>query len=231
MDKIIFKGIESTMIEGLIICKLPPITKAKLRVQETEIDGVDGSIIEELGYEAYDKEIEIGLKGNFDIDAVIDYFNGEGNIVFSNEPNRYYKVKVIDRIDYEKLLRFRTAKVKFRTQPFKYLYGETYQKFENPTGSIIAINEGLEKSKPIIKITGSGIIDFKLDDVSIFKYTFPEDETTVTIDSEKQDAYVGSVLKNRNMVGEFPIFKKGRNVITWTGNITEFNIIANSRWL
>ena len=128
MNKIIFKGIESTLINGLIICELPPITKPKMSVLETKIDGVDGTIIEELGYEPYDKEILIGLKGNFDIDEVIDYFNGEGDIVFSNEPDKFYKVKVIDQIDYERLVRFRTATVRFRTQPFKYLYKETYQK-------------------------------------------------------------------------------------------------------
>ena len=164
MNKIIFKGIDSTLITGLIISELPPITKPKMSVLETKIDGVDGTTIEELGYEAYDKEILIGLKGNFDIDEVIDYFNGEGDIVFSNEPDKFYKVKVIDQIDYERLLRFRTATVRFRTQPFKYLYGETYQKFENPTGILVAINQGLQNSKPLIKIVGTGTVEFKLED-------------------------------------------------------------------
>ena len=61
MNKIIWKDIESTEIKGLMICELPPITKPKMRVQETTIDGVDGSIIEELGYESYDKTITIAL--------------------------------------------------------------------------------------------------------------------------------------------------------------------------
>jgi predicted phage tail component-like protein len=228
---IIFKGIDSKLINGLVISELPPITKPKLRVQETEIDGVDGSIIEELGYEAYDKALKIGLKPNTNIDEVIEYFNGEGNIVFSNEPDKFYKVKIIDKIDYTRLLRFKTASIKFRTQPFKYLYGETYQKFANPTGPLIAINEGTMQSKPIIKIVGSGTVEFKLEGVTIFSYTFPAGETEVVIDSEKQDAYWGSVLKNRNMIGEFPIFKKGKNSITVTGAVTELNVIANSRWL
>jgi predicted phage tail component-like protein len=231
MNKIIFKGIDSNTIKGLIISELPPITKAQMRVLETVIDGVDGSIIEELGYEAYDKEIKIGLKGDFDIDEVIEYFNGEGNIVFSNEPDKYYKVKIIDQIDYERLIRFRTATIRFRTQPFKYLYGETYQKFENPTGTLVAINEGTVNSKPIITIVGTGTVEFKLEGIAIFSYTFPQNENEVIIDSEKQDAYLGTVLKNRNMTGEFPIFKKGKNTITLSGAVTELTVIANSRWL
>lgn len=231
MSYVIFNNVDSRTIEGLIISKLPPITKPKMRVQETEIDGVDGSIIEELGYEAYDKEIKIGLTYNYNVEQIIKYFNGEGKIVFSNEPNKFYKVKIIDQIDYDKLLRFKTATIKFRTQPFKYLYGETYQKFENPTGTIISINEGLENSKPIVKIKGSGTVEFKLEGVSVFSYRFPSNETDVTIDSEKQDAYLGVDLKNRNMTGEFPIFKSGKNNITLVGNVTEINITANSRWL
>lgn len=231
MNKVIFKDIDSTLIKGLVICELPPITKARMRVLETEIDGVDGSIIEELGYEAYDKELKIGLKRDADIDEVIEYFNGEGNIVFSNEPDKYYKVKIIDQIDYERLVRFRTATVKFRTQPFKYLYGETYQKFTNPTGILVALNEGNLNSKPLIQIVGSGTIEFKLEGVTVFNYTFPEGDSEVIIDSEKQDAYLGTVLKNRNMIGEFPIFKKGKNQITLSGAVTELTVTANSRWL
>lgn len=127
MSKIIWKDIDSSTIKGLLICELPPITKPKMRVQETTIDGVDGSIIEELGYETYDKSIRIGLTRDFDIDEVIKYFTGEGNIVFSNEPNKYYKAKIIEQIDYTRLLRFREAEVKFRVQPFKYEYQEEEQ--------------------------------------------------------------------------------------------------------
>ena len=231
MNKVIFKGIDSTLIKGLIISELPPITKPRMRVLETQIDGVDGSIIEELGYEPYDKEMLIGLKQDADIDEIIDYFNGEGDIVFSNEPDKFYKVKVIDQIDYTRLVRFKTATVRFRTQPFKYLYKETYQKFENPTGTLVALNQGLEKSKPIIKIKGTGTVSFSLENQVIFSYVFPSGETEVVIDSEKQDAYLGNVLKNRNMVGEFPIFKRGRNTIILNGAVTELSVIANSRWL
>lgn len=231
MDYIIFKDIDSRTIKGLLISELPPITKPKMRVQETQIDGVDGSIIEELGYETYNKTINIGLTRNFDIDEVIKYFSGSGNIVFSNEPDKYYKVKIVNQIDYEKLLRFRTASIKLKVQPYKYLYREIKQMFDNLSDSIVVVNSGLEDSKPIIKITGSGIIEFKIDDITIFSYTFPNDETEVIIDSEKQDAYLGAILKNRNMNGEFPVLKSGKNIISWTGDISKIEVQANSRWL
>ena len=64
-----------------------------------------------------------------------------------------------------------------------------------------------------------------------FSYTFTDGEDTVVIDSQKQDAYLGSTLKNRNMSGEFPIFEIGENIITWEGTISNIEISSKSRWL
>ena len=40
-----------------------------------------------------------------------------------------------------------------------------------------------------------------------------------------------TVLKNRNMVGEFPNLKSGINKISWSGNLTKIEIQPKSRWL
>lgn len=228
MNKIIWRGVDSSTIEGLIICELPPITKPKMRVQETTIDGVDGSIIEELGYESYDKSLKIGLTYNFDVDKIIKYFTGEGQVVFSNESDKYYNAKIIERIDYERLLRFKEATVKFRVQPFKYKLNESAITL---TESGTVTNVGLEYSKPIMKITGSGTVEVLVNGLAIFTYTFPENETEVIIDSEKEDAYLGTVLKNRTMTGEFPRLLDGENTISWSGNVTSIVVEPKSRWL
>lgn len=228
MNKIIWRGVDSSTIEGLIICELPPITKPKMRAQETTIDGVDGSIIEELGYESYDKSLKIGLTYNFDVDKVIKYFTGEGQVVFSNEPNKYYIAKIINQIDYERLLRFKEATVKFRVQPFKYKLNESAITL---TESGTVTNVGLEYSKPIMKITGSGTVEVLVNGLATFTYTFPENETEVIIDSEKEDAYLDTALKNRNMTGEFPRLLDGENIISWSGNVTSIVVEPKSRWL
>ena len=83
MAYIEWKGKRSDTIPGLIICELPPISKPKMRTSITKIDGRDGDIIEELGYESYTKNVKIGLTRNYDIDTVAKYFTGEGTIVLS----------------------------------------------------------------------------------------------------------------------------------------------------
>lgn len=230
-NNIIFKGIKSNTIPGLLISELPPITKPKLRVRETIIDGLDGSIFEDFGYESYDKVLKIGLTKNFDIDQVINYFNGEGNLTLSNEPDKYYKAKIIEEIDYNRLIRFKTANIKFKIQPFKYKVNETKIDvlIDNQT-ELKVTNLGLEEAKPIITIYGTGEVHFYLNSIEVFKYSF-DDDSQVVIDSEKEDAYFNNVLKNRNMLGNFPILKSGENVITWSGNLTRILIEPKSRWL
>lgn len=449
MNYLIWNGKDSREIKGLVICELPPIIKPQMRVEETAVNGVDGSIIEELGYSSYDKALTIGLTQNADIDEISQYFTGSGEIVFSNEPNKYYKATIINQIDYTRLVRFKVATVVFKVQPFKYEYMEKEKKVssaiisgvtikhennnaklvqfsiagksvqettptpdapveiksvgtynnetgkyeitvENGTNSITIqldeplrslpnglkdtayikgnklyvdrklgrvllngseiwhkssnffyitrttiekpqhsngtgisshfkfvsentsvgsfklggnyafmfytefddlsewrewlsqnnveviydllddyiedlgevpqielaygennisnsekanmvvryidddvsiINKGNYIAKPVIEIAGSGTINVALNGNNLFRYTFPENEDTVIIDSQKQDAYLGTYLKNRNMVGDFPIFEIGENTLTWEGVITSIKISSKSRWL
>lgn len=131
MNYIELNGKSSLDVQGLLIQSLAPITKPKVRTEKTEIDGRDGDIITRLGYSAYDKEISIGLSWNYDIDEVIQYFvdNDKGMVLFSNEEYKLYRYEILDQIDFERLIRFKTAKVKFHVQPFKFSSIETTKTF------------------------------------------------------------------------------------------------------
>ncbi len=145
---VIINGVNSNTINGLAINELPPITKPPMRVLQEEIDGRDGDITTNLGYGAYDKVMTIGLFHTFDINQIIAFFNGSGTIVFSNEPDKKYNYKIIDQIDYEKLINFKTATVTLHCQPFKYPVEETpliveptIDTLENVTSASIETNE------------------------------------------------------------------------------------------
>ena len=125
MNYIELNGVRSNSITGLMIQSLPPISKPLIRTEIEEIDGRDGDIVTKLGYSAYDKEIEVGLRGNFDINQVIAYFDSEGVVTFSNEPDKYYHYQIIEQIDFERLVRYRTATVTLHVQPFKYSLSES----------------------------------------------------------------------------------------------------------
>ena len=82
-----------------------------------------------------------------------------GTIVFSNEPDKYYKYKIIEQIDYEKLLEFKTASVRLHCQPFKYPLEEEPLEIEyeyvNGEGETITLDNTEEDIKMSIDPKGN----------------------------------------------------------------------------
>lgn len=227
-------GVNSNTIPGLLIQELPPITKPKMRATIEEIDGKSGDIITELGYSAYDKAVQIGLYGDFDIDQVISFFNSSGTVVFSNEPDKFYNYTILAQIDFNRLIRFRTATVKFHCQPFKYSNEDNSKTFTITEGttSIQIRNSGNIYSKPVLTITGTGDIGIYLNGTQIFAISLG-DLNQIIIDTNNMNAYLGSTLLNRIVTGDYNNFKlnSGLNTITWSGNISQIQIDNYSRWI
>lgn len=232
MEYLIWKGIDSRDVKGLIVSELPPITKPKMRVRIDTIDGKDGSEITNLGFEAYTKTVKIGLTRNYDIDNIINWLHGEDFVQFSNEPDKYYKAKVVEQIDFEKLLRFRTAEIKFYTQPFKYSATDG-KKTVNVSGLTTTEirNAGNYFSKPAITFTGTGTINISVNGLQKCVLNLGSASESITLDADKQEAYSGTTLKNRQMDGQFITFEVGKNTITWTGNLTKIELLNFSRWI
>lgn len=229
MSSIIWKGKSSNEIPGLLICDLPPITVPKIKTNVISIDGKDGDIVERLGYESYTKTLSIALTRNYDVNEVINYFSGEGKLILSNESDKYYNAQIIDNIDFNKLINFKTAKIKFYVQPYKYKVNE--QK-SSGTSELTVINEGYIDSLPKITVVGSENIDFKLNNTTIFSLELDNETETIIIDSTLEEAYgADGILKNNKMLGDFPKLASGNNTITVDGTVTSLEVEPNSRWL
>lgn len=233
MNYLVLNGKSSLYIQGLLISELPPVSKPQMRTQVDTVDGRDGDIVTDLGFQAYDREVSIGLTRNFDIDDVTDYFNSEGIAIFSNEPTLYYKYKIVQQIDYERLIRFRKAKVVFHVQPFKYSTIETPLAYEIDEQTAIKVfNSGNYKSKPKMTIYGTGQIVLALNGTNILTINLGA-EGSITIDTATLEAYKGTVLKNRLVKGDYDKFAliKGENTISWTGTVSKIEIDDYSRWI
>lgn len=233
---LIINGKSSESIRGLIVSELAPIKKAQVRTLIETVDGRDGDIVTPLGYSAYDKPVKIGLSVNYDIDEIIEYFNSEGIIVFSNEPDKYYRFSVYNEIDFERLIRFKTATVNFHVQPYKFSTLEkelTFEISDNPE-SIAIYNAGNVYARPVIYLTASGTVSFTLNGSEILEIDFGETEQTLKIDSEDMNAYYSdNTLANRIVSGDYDNIKliKGWNNITLSGSITSMKINKYSRWI
>ena len=150
---VIINGESSLDIQGLAIESLPSISKPLMRSKREEIDGRNGDIITQLGYGAYDKTLKIGLWGDYDINEVITFFNQDGIITFSNEPDMYYNFTILNRIDFiNQLEAFRKATITIHCQPFKYKEEETEELeiiTKEVSGTDISVNDSVDGAMDI----------------------------------------------------------------------------------
>lgn len=230
---VILNGVNSLTKQGLAIRELPPISKPSMRTLKEEIDGRNGDIITDLGYSAYDKEIEIGLYGeSYDINDIIAFFNGSGTITFSDESDKYCYYKILNQIDYEKLLKFKTASVVFHCQPFKYKVNEA--PITLSVGDNTINNLGNTYAKPTITIVGSDTVTISLDGNQIFSIDMST-HGKIVLDTANLEAYDpdNGQLLNRIVTGDYDSFKieSGNNTLSLSGTITSASISNYQRWL
>ena len=235
---IIINGVSSKNINGLLIQSLPPISKPKVRTSIEEIDGRDGDVVTTLGYAAYDKAITIGLKGDYNVDDVIEFFNTSGQITFSNELDKYYKFAIYDTIDFNRLIRFRTANVNIHVQPFKYSLDEPpiihNNTREQTIANISVRNTGNIYSKPKLTIVGKNTITVYVSNKQIFSIELSAAGETIVIDAAGMNAtdLDGNYL-NRQVTGDYDNFKlaTGVNDIRVTGTFSSITLENYSRWI
>lgn len=232
---IILNGVSSNNINGLLIQSLPPITKPQMRTTTEEIAGRDGDIVTTSGYKAYDKELSVGLYGDFNVDEVIDYLTQAGDIVFSNELDKYYKCAQYGRVDYEKLCRFRQATVTYHVQPFKYdnlarIFSRTNS---NSRGLAVELeNKGNIQSKPIITLTGSGIVRLYINDIMLLVLRLSTNQTVI-LNRDGNATDINGNFINRSIEGDIMkiILERGYNNLSLRGNVSYLKVEDYSRWL
>ena len=115
----IWNGISSDDI-GVKVISLPPISLSEENITETEIEGRDGSLTEVNGYKTKTKEVEADYYGD-DPYSICNWLRGNGEIVFGNDENFYYKARISNQIPLEEVLKnMHNFLINFRCQPFKY---------------------------------------------------------------------------------------------------------------
>lgn len=232
---VIVNGKPSYGIRGLLVVNLPPIHKPSMRNETETIDGRDGDIVTTLGYEAYDKSFDIGLHGDYDVDKVIEYFATSGTITFSNEADKEYRFQQMDEIDFEKLVRYRTATVKIHVQPYKYsrLARPKTWTLSGSSNTVTVRNDGNVEARPTLTITGSGSISVMVDGVKVLDVELASKQTIIIDVAGMEAKATDGILLNRKVSGDYAALslRKGTTRLGLTGSVTEFSIADYSRWI
>lgn len=230
---VLINDMPSYGVDGLIVTSLPPITKPKVRYSSEEIDGRDGDIITTLGYQSYDKTVSVGLHGNFDIDKVIEFFATSGTITFSNEPDKIYRFQQLDSIDFERLVRYRTADVKLHVQPYKTGRLQRPKVFTSADAQAVIVNAGNVVAAPKLTIKASGNVSIYLDGSQILSVTNSGDYTLIIDVANLEAATPEGLLMNRAITGDYQrlTLNPGKHTIKWSGSVKSLTIEDYSRWI
>lgn len=226
MYYIIFNGIDSRSLD-IHIETLPERVSPQQRYTTTEIAGRHGTLTETDGtYEPYTVSVECTVLNLDKIDAICAAYKGSGWLVSSDNLNRKYFARISNLFELSKPIKlWRRFLLQFEVQPFGYEVQSQIVELKN--GGVL-INYGTYESQPTIAIYGSGDVTLNVNGQGVI---CKEISGKIVIDSEAQSAYNDTTLLNQQMLGEFPVFSVGENVISWTGNVTKMEIDPKWRWL
>ena len=115
----IYNGIDSRKYEVYLQTLPNRVRPARSYIERIPLYA-DGSKITLQGFQPYDRTLDIVCGNPKYLDEIVAWLDGSGDIIFSDEPNRTYKVTFLNQIDYVKLTKFRVASITARFQPFKY---------------------------------------------------------------------------------------------------------------
>lgn len=251
-NTIIFKGISSENFSNVIISELPPLIIPPHRFEKIEIDGADGDIIIDKGYSAIDLPVKISITNPMaNMDNIFSWLRGKGNLTLSTYANWYYKAEIIDEINFERLLRYRTATVKFHCQPFRYLLNDTISMTADEVTPYLTeyyplvLNTGNVVGKPIITIETdnggcpeSGITQIKIGTYGNYYnyYVSPAFSQGIKIDCEKKKIYtksLGTWDEGGVRITEFPEIPANSelNIHSNHTKITKITVENGSRWI
>ena len=224
-----FNGIDSREM-GVIVTAMPETVRAERRIESITVAGRNGSLHTDEGvYESYDRTMECALIKRARLDEITAWLVGSGEMTFSTEPDKVYRVTIANKISIAQMMRvFQKFQVILDTQPFKYSVNAAGDALELTAPTTIR-NSGTVYSEPLITVYGSGDVTLTINGADFPLYGVQE---SITIDSEMMEVFEGDINQNGKYGGaEFPRFEVGKNEISWTGNVIKIKIQPRWRWL
>lgn len=223
-----YKNITSDEM-SLIVESLPPITTAKDKITIIEIPYRDGFLTQKEGLQEIDKKVVAHYYGK-DTDRLLNWLDGNGKVIFSNQPDRFYKSYIIENVELEQIVRNILYKltITFNCQPLGYLL-EGEETITLTKSSTLYNGKSNYESLPYIKVYGTGDINLYINNKTTVLKNI---DNFIEIDSEIYNCYktINGTISNENnkLYSTFPILDIGENNISWSGNVSKVEIIP--RW-
>ena len=230
LNYFIWNGVNSRELS--ILCSNPDAVIPRRDMDRVIIPGRSGFMsIDNGAYGLVTKTLECRLFDNRRMESIAKWLDGSGKVIFSDEPDRYYKAVINKAIPIQYMLkRYRAFMLSFDCQPFKYNVSEQNDTLEFTSGILRFRGKGTVDSEPVITVYGNGNITLNVNGKSV---GLAGVVGSITLNSEIMECHKDGVNMNNKMTGDFPSLSSDgvENAVSFTGNVSRVEIRPNWRWL
>lgn len=219
---------------GVWVSELPAPTRAAERTEEVTIPGRAGTLTLKEGvnvHEGYVKECKITVRADADIASLLDWLTGDGQVIFSNEPDRSYFAHLAAEVRFDRQGNtLKTATIPFYVHPHKAQYPPETDITLTTSGSVY--NPGSVASMPLITVTFTEEAEIEIgDDAMTLTAADPGEgesyaQETVIIDCGAEIITKKGEIWDGSSTGAFPRIAPGSNTIT----LTDCTCVIKPRW-
>ena len=214
---------------GVWVSELPAPTRAAERTQEVDVPGRAGTLTLKEGeyvHEGYVKECVVTVPSNSDFASLLDWLQGDGDVIFSNEPDRVYKAHMAAEVKFTRISNsLKQATLAFFVHPHKGQYPPETDITLNTSGSVY--NPGNVPARPIFTLTFTGACTVRIGaNAMTFTAAQSAEPETVTVDCDAELVTDISGLWGGEVTGDFLQIPPGESVIT----LTDCTAVITPRW-
>ena len=231
----VWKGVDCRSM-GILLAGPPAIIRGEERVEHVTIPGRAGELTLTEGdsiFQGYIQTVTMHVKGGYRVRDVQNWLKGAGDVIFSCEPDRKQKARVIGAVTLEKHSRnldYYSGEVQFYCEPFKEPVLDEAVVITSSGAAVV--NRGDAKSRPLIGAKASGTSMTITAGGNSLTVTGLIADAWYTVDCEAGMVVSadGTTNLTANSSGNFPILAQGSNEVTGSG-WAELDIWRRERFL
>lgn len=213
---------------GIYMVDRPVIPTAKRKIEYIEVPGRHGSLTKKGAYGDVPFKLKFNVLEKENIKPLIrrakPWLLNAKTLHFTDDVV-YRKIKNVEIGDIaNEIEEHGEFEVDFTLDPFEYAEDESFTMYEPG----LIYNPGTFESEPKMWIVAKGTVNITINDIT---FQLKDIESSIVVDSEILEAYIGTVPMNNKMVGDFPIFNVGSNRISWSGTVQSITIKPRWRYL
>lgn len=211
---------------GIVVEYTPKIPKPKKRISQFTVEGRNGFVsIDDGTYEPFSLSIECHVKEDVNFNEMCEFLDGFGTLSFDGI--KQYTAIINNSIPFEKVMMFKKFVVQFLANPIcEDIESETF--VVESDSEILDVSDTYYDIEPVMTVECSGDVS-----ITINNQTFHLDNTDgiYVLDCKNKLITNNGLNASSIMNGDFIKLYKGKNEISYIGNITNFYIEYKKTYL